>query len=851
MGAIVSAVGAIAGAIGAGGSLFSNPLVKILGGIGLQLLGRKYSNKGKKSKQSSEASGTRLETTFGGSQSREIGSGLFATAGQEISPAITFGKENKTAVKVIILSDFRIDGVNRVAINNIWCDLTGDNNTDRGYGVTGDTSPFVRVKIYKGDPNQQADPYLIQNSGGRWTAQHRGAGLAYAIISVDYDAEKMTSFPSFVFECRGVSYDPRFDSSVGGNGAQRYEDPATWGYSDNPVVQLYTYSRGYHINGQLIAGKEMPARDLPLPAWIAAMNVCDEQIASEYNQKRYRGGAIFTADGSVTHRDNMQPLLDACAGDMVERVDGDVPLVGMTRPVVAHLSDDDLIVGERAIYKAKRSRAELINSIFGSYNEPEKVWNTVAYPAQINDAAQNADGERHAKQIDFKAVFLSQQAARLAQATLRENRYQASATIVVRPRWIVLEVGDWIDLTLKDFGTKTYEVRGRSLAALGPNGARNVTLTLQEVGRGIYDNSVDIPELPVVIQPSEPALQQFPDGLRVAAALAESKETKRKIPVIVVSWDPPTDVITVRGVLIELWKTSEPDRKIQFQVRQPQNSYTISGCLLPREAYSLRATVIPDPFRMTLWSDTKTVVTLNEDYDTSQILRDIGELNKWAAYDQRALREEKEWIGLIATDASAGGYELSRSIKRDLTVSLGNARAEYTELITVAVSQTSALAAKIETLEAEVNGNIANAFNELKTQVETVNGKVTATASQLTALNASFGNFRSSLTIRSQVVASPGDNWVRHAVQAEIGSDGNLSIAAYYLDVKPGQSRFVAMADQFIIADPKLAFQPFVFANGRLRLQAADIGDVVAGYIHSPDGRFVIDLNGQRITMSD
>lgn len=851
MGAIVSAVGAIASVIGAGGSLFTNPLVKILGGIGLQLLGRKLSNKGKKSNRSSEASGTRLETTVGGSQSREIGSGLFATAGQEISPAITFGKENKTAVKVIILSDFRIDGVNRVAINNIWCDLTGDNNTERGFGVTGETSPFVRIKIYKGDPNQQADAYLAKNSGGRWTAQHRGAGLAYAIISVDYHAEKMTSFPSFVFECRGVSYDPRFDSSVGGNGAQRYENPATWGYSDNPIVQLYTYSRGYHINGQLIAGKEMPARDLPLPAWITAMNVCDELIASEYNAKRYRGGAIFTADGSVTHRDNMQPLLDACAGDMVERVDGDVPLVGMTRPVVAHLNDDDLIIGERAIYKAKRSRAELINSIFGSYNEPAKVWDTVAYPAQIDEAAQNADGERHAKQIDFKAVSSSQQAARLAQAILRENRYQASATIVVRPRWIVLEVGDWIDLTFKDFGTKTYEVRGRSLAALGANGARNVTLTLQEVGGGIYDNSVDIPEMPTVIQPAEPVLQQFPDGLRVAAAVAESKENKRKIPVIVVSWDAPTDVITVRGVLIELWKASEPDRKIQFQVRQPLNSYTISGCLLPREAYSIRATVIPDPYRTTLWSDTKTVVTLNEDFDTTQLKNDITELNKWAAYDQRALREEKEWIGLIAADASVGGYELSRSIKRDLTVSLGNARAEYTELITVAVSKTSALAAKIETLEAEVNGNIASAVNEMKAQVETVNGKVTATASQITALNATVDKLSSNITIRSQVVASPGDNWARYTVQVKTGSNDNYSVGAFYIDVKPNQSRIVMMADQFIIADPKQAFQPFVFANGRLRLQAADIGEVVAAYMHSPDNQFLIDLNNKRFSISD
>ena len=378
-----------------------------------------------------------------------------------------------------------------------------------------------------------------------------------------------------------------------------------------------------------------------------------------------------------------------------------------------------------------------------------------------------------------------------------------------------------------------------------------MTLSLQEVGSGIYDNSVDIPELPAVILPGTPALQQFPDGLRVVAAAAESPENKRKIPVIVVSWDPPVDIITVRGVLIELWKTKEPEQKIQFQARQPQNSYTISGCLLPHEAYSVRATVIPEPYRVTLWSDTKTVTTLNEDYDTNQILKEVSELNKWAAYDARSMREEKEWIGLIASDATSGGYELSRSIKRELTVSLGKARADFTEQITVAVSKTSALAAKLETLEAEVNGNIATAFNEIKAQVDTINGKVTATAEQISFLNAQVDNVASSVTIKSEVSAAAGDGWARHGIVVKTGDGNNWSQAALYIDVKPTQSRVVLLADQVVMSNGNLATQPFTFANGLLRLQAADIGDVVAGYIHSPDNRFVIDLNNQRISIGD
>jgi len=65
------------------------------------------------------------------------------------------------------------------------------------------------------------------------------------------------------------------------------------------------------------------------------MNVCDEM---EGTSKRYRSGMIFHSGDGVQHRDNLEPLFNACAGAYVERVDSDVPLVGMTQPVVATLT---------------------------------------------------------------------------------------------------------------------------------------------------------------------------------------------------------------------------------------------------------------------------------------------------------------------------------------------------------------------------------------------------------------------------------------------------------------------------------------------------------------------------------
>jgi len=145
---------------------------------------------------------------------------VFATAGQEIF-ACAFGGANKTFARVVQLSDFCIDSVTRILIDDEWCSLTGSNDTDRGHGITGKHSPYMRVKIYKGLSGQVADQYLVNQSGGQWTAKHKGTGLAYAIVYVDFEQEHMTSIPQMLFECRGKCYDPRFDDTQGGQGAQR------------------------------------------------------------------------------------------------------------------------------------------------------------------------------------------------------------------------------------------------------------------------------------------------------------------------------------------------------------------------------------------------------------------------------------------------------------------------------------------------------------------------------------------------------------------------------------------------------------------------------------------------------
>lgn len=836
IGAISSAVAGVAGFLGSLGFV-GRAVISVGFNVIAGLLTKKKSKKSSKASDS-QLSGTSLTVTYGGSKPREIGVGLFAVAGQELFTC-AFGDGNKTLARVLLLSDFYINKVTRVLIDDEWCSLNGDNNSERGFEVTGKHKGYIRIKIYDGSQTT-ADNYLIKGSGGQWTANHVGFGLAYAIVYFDYDQNEMSNTPQLLFECQGKCYDPRLDSSYGGEGSQRWEDPKTWGYSDNPIVQAYNYERGFYVNGQLIVGKDLSVADLPVQKWVEAMNLCDEMVGTE---KRYRSGMIFSAGEGVQHKDNLEPLFTACAGALLESVDGDLPIVGVTQPIVATLTEDDLIIGETLNYTPKRSSSQLVNAVHGTYNEPEKSWEAVAYPARLDAGALAADGSHHGTQLDFKAVFIASQAIRLANSALRENRYQKQYSMVVRPLWRKLEVGDWVRFIHSRYGTAIFRVVSRSLTPCGKQGARNVNLSLQEVGAGIYDDSIEIPEFSPNKPAQRPVFQNFPDQFQVMANQAISEDQHRKIPVFDITWRQPTDV-TVTGVEIEYWQTKVPERKLNYIVRGTQTAVRLTG-FAPRTSYTFHATVITEPARSTLWCAEVVADSKDEDYDTDQILQDVAELNKWLTYDRRSIREENELIGLIAADATSGGYELSRSIKRELTVSLGKARADFTEQITVAISKTSALAAKLETLEAEVNGNIATAFNEIKAQVDTINGKVTANAQQLSFLNAQVDKVSSSITIKSEVSSTASDGWARYGVSVKVGDTTNWSTGAWYVDVQTAtrESRFVVLVDRFLIADPNQSFQPFSFANGQLRSNAADIGTVTAGELNI-NNRFKVARDG-------
>src|SRR5690606_8014591 len=125
---------------------------------------------------------------------------------------------------VYVLSHFRITDVPRIQVEGVWRTIGGALNAERGYRVQG-IAGQIWVKVYHGTVDQAADAGLItrSNPAGRWTSDHRGAGVAYAIVTSVLDKEHLRAPWQGMFEVKGAPlYDWRKDTTAGGAGAHRW-----------------------------------------------------------------------------------------------------------------------------------------------------------------------------------------------------------------------------------------------------------------------------------------------------------------------------------------------------------------------------------------------------------------------------------------------------------------------------------------------------------------------------------------------------------------------------------------------------------------------------------------------------
>ncbi|MTH96430.1 hypothetical protein, partial [Roseibium sp. RKSG952] len=666
----------------------------------------------KKPKNQSAASGVSADVKLGSGIYHEGAFGRVNTKGHYVY-VNTSGDNNKKLDQVFVLSTGWCDALETVHINDEEQELV---EIDRGTGWVkyvihlpdDGPNPNLWLTFWDGRPDQAVNERLKSraNPSNRWTDEHVGAGICYVHLEADFSSNidefrSLLSGNAIKFTLRGLRlYDPRKDDTAGGSGAHRWDNPATWEWSENPFIAAYNYARGLHCNGTRYLGMEVPAYDLMTDLIIASANASDEEIEAPDGSiaPRYRMSLI--ANDGQEHIETIESMLAAAAGQRVERQGQFGFIAGVSQITAGTITDGDLILGEPVEFSAKRSREDLINEVHGQFTDPDNLWDGSDCTPVIGDASvKEVDGgETRPAEIDLYQVPYRNQAERLLRIAYWQNRYQASAMITVGMRAIKYEVGDWITWDSDQFGTRKYQITGHELDV-----TKNVIrLSLAEVHENIYLNALDDAQ-PTALPPTLPARNPRPTNVNnfVVQPTAIIGPNGQEWPAIALGWEVVTDE-TITAVISEHRIKDQPETSARtIHPRPPLDEW--SGSLLDSGIaagadYEVRVTIRTVPLRLVTWSDWESVETTGTyRVQSAQSLYDEAAGSIDVAEIKASLSE--------ATDAAGAAQEVADTALETATDGLQAASDRADQLEHQAATGFQAANDRADELQAQANDN--------------------------------------------------------------------------------------------------------------------------------------------------
>lgn len=803
VGAIVSGIGAIGSFLG-GLGVIGKALISIGLNVAMSYIG--------KLQQKKPQGGVQIEREYGGTVSRRVAIGPAGVAGHDCY-LNTYGGSNRFLQHVFELSDYPCDSLSRVALDGEWVTL-GEEDPQKGRKVTsGEWANEAWVKFVDGHQTE-ANAYLVANANpsGRWTEDHIGAGVCYVIFSTTYHHENNNQLPDLFFEFRGARlYDWRKDSTNGGTGSHRWNDPSTHEYSDNPIVADYNYRRGFSVNGDLFCGMGMPASDLPIGKYTIAANLCDEDVSGEH---RYRVSILLDAGPDTTHGQNIDSLMLACGGMGVDGVDGSWPIVGSDQPIVATLTDDDLIVGAPVKFRRHRSMGEIVNSISGNYTNPDELWSMVGYQEQKSAAGLVLDRRTRDIAIDFPMVSSKRQAEQLASIYLEENRLERTAQIVVRPRWQFLEPGDWVRWNSARYGNHVYLVQAANLASLESDGPRNTSLSLQERDGSIYEPVTTLPYVPP-LAPALPDLINEVDNL-IVIVMEETSDEGHKRPVLRASRSDIADQ-TIAAVQFQWLKKDDATATFTKTAPVDENVVFLQEGVLGGTTYIVQTKPISEPERAFDWSD---------GYEIAVPVMPYTDVSVGLAQVQNDMRS-------VLTGVSSRVAEIVAQIEQ-LAASTAIGTGKQVEQTAAIRRTTNALAAAFLLLEAAItddeNGLSALASAVLGVQAEVGNVSAGGLIQFIAQVPPPAGVY-SQINIMHRV--DLGDTFKQSGISLQIVDVGGVL-----------QSRFALLVDKAVLSDGTDTSQPMYFEAGVLTLDTIRVRNGIIDTMQTPDGKLRLGILG-------
>lgn len=787
-GPLMPAFLAIAGILKAGGlgALLLKALFAIALNVGLSLL--------KAALNKPKVQGVNFEVEIGDDSPIGFCTGTYATAGTR-KYINTWGRVGKTpnayVVDVIQYGDLPSYGVPGLWMNGKRATLLTDQaHADLGYPVQefrddkGVDHCWVRVKD---GTATTVDAYLSATFGSHatlpWLPDMIGRGCPHLIVTSRFNTTLHKGGPpQLLIEPPAQKwYDLRKDTTVGGSGAHRWDDPATWEPTLNVVVQIYNIIRGvYYGDEWVFGGQNLSAYRLPASNWMAAANECDvSAIASgEAEEPQFRAG--YEIRGDMEPLAVIEELLKACSGRLAEVGGRFKILVGGPGAAVYSFTDGDIVVTREQGFRPFPRLDETINAIEATYPEPGEMWAPKDAPSRYSDDLEAEDaGFRLAAGLQFAAVPFGIQVQRLMETMIAEERRFRLHTLYLPPDAYPLEPLDVVSWssTRNGYSNKKFLI----VRADGEPGM-NQLVVLREIDPADYAGGGDYVAInPIPPGDYTPPEQVDPTFTAVGHIIKDAVGTNRR-PSIKVTYAGDLDDVRAVEIQVRLDGATEIiyDYDIPYgEVGADDTSRDVilNGTFLPNEDYEVRGLLVPRSRRTAAWSGWIPVTTPNVRLGTDDLDDDLNDLFDWindeltitlpgligselaaeaAARNEqiqaeaaarifdaanladrfRQTEDSLHDVALVIAEQDFRNWNDRQELRREIQVEKENITASYNEAISAALTGDSAIVVQLETLEAQVDDVAAAVSTETAARVTSD----LALATQITLLSAGSGD---------------------------------------------------------------------------------------------------------------
>lgn len=533
-----------------------------------------------------------------GEQPRQAVLGRAAVAGTLVD-GFNYGGTYGTdwEVLVIALADHKCDALEGFFVDDTYVTFTGDGMVP---GFNNQLQVFWRDGSW-----DQTVPSILTTNGPGWTADDRGRGVAWVAVAYKSDASdaKNPVFPGgrprFRWVVRGLRcYDARLDSTVGGSGAHRRDNPATWAWSENPIVIRYNWVRGIYAGdrvtepGMLLVGRGLSAIEAPPANTFARANICDETVDGA---PRYRiGGVVASTEPFI----DVESDFAAAVAGTISQPQGAVEVnPGAAKAAVAHITDADLLVGGKVLWNEQilgQQDNGWVNTVAARFVDPAQKWGIRSAPVRRDIADVIADGGPREAQPQLDLVTDDKQAQRVAEITRRLGRLWGRGQVPLPPRFAFIEEGDWItwqsDRYL-DGATLTFRVEG-----WGSNEAWHHQLTLRQISASAFSDTAPLDDGSVAAQQEPPPAVAAPGASAWTATGTAIEGSSGAVPAIRIEGAIDDDVAS--RIRVEYRRDGDTDWIIWGEFGRDLTTTIITG-LGGAEAYETAISYLVDA----AWSD--------------------------------------------------------------------------------------------------------------------------------------------------------------------------------------------------------------------------------------------------------